>query len=860
MNHVNIVEQMCKMIDKATTAIILTHNIDFLFVESLLLPRLRAIGHPQLTIFADAACAAGSFRDQQDLIERLGIRYRVVPIDLGGARRFHPKAFFLCNDAKAALAVGSGNTTHGGWSANQEIWSDFSHPDSGGGSEIAAFRECLEAILAFVPEPESIRKDTLAAFANESNIWLGDLPEPGGLAWTPNATPMLTQITNFAANEIRSIDLLSPYFDPEGAALARIAEIVTGDVNVLLQPRRAGLSKDIALNLPANVKLRGIEDTTEDRRYKFIHAKAYVLHTTAGSVIAVGSANCSRAALLANESWGNAELIALSRVSHEDSGDLLANFLVSEGSPELPDTHPADDWKVEASDLRILAARKEGAHLEVHYKSVVTLARLMLCASDKKETRTDYLDGGKASFTIDGSVGVIWLKGISKDGVEIHSSPSWVDDERSLRMSGPERQIRERLDDAVARGSLTGVEFLQILELFDYHIQRPVATGTATRRNTSEDPAAPIRFKEDDIYSDGFGKPPPLFNAATPSGFSETDTLALFLSFFETRREGTRRISSAPRQSDEETEDENKEAEVETQAADDKEKANLGAKILRVLKKIETALARPEFIAGRPASRLSADIAFISLLLTKARADGYITPEQFRAQTLQIWTVLFFGTDGTSGLVPRHIESLSEQNQGFFIAEMSGPKLSAAMALWCMIEWDSTAFGARDFRFAAASLAARYFWLSQGGTIDEINAELERIATKLLPMHERKHLFRVWADWVRDGQTLETLTAALASKDQKELAELCVRTQFEKDELVWQNGRGLCSIASTYNRISHKKAELIPVNQSARLNVLTAFIAPLREILRSDIGVSDHIKRHVFVLIHAIGSDFEQPL
>jgi hypothetical protein len=560
---------------------------------------------------------------------------------------------------------------------------------------------------------------------------------------------------------------------------------------------------------------------------------------------------------LATESWGNAELIALCRVSHEDSADLLATFSISEDSPELPDTHPAGDWTVEVSDLRILAARKEGVHLEVHYKSVVTLAHLTLFASDKKEAKTDYLDGEKASFTIDGAVSTIWLKGVSIDGVEILSSPSWVDNERSLRMAGPERQIRERLDDAAARGSLSGIEFLQILELFDYHIQRPVVTGTAPRRSASEDWAAPIRFTEDDIYSDGFGKPPSLFNAATPSGFSETDTLALFLSFFETRREGVRRISPVPRQSDEENEDENEEAEVETRAADDKEKANLGAKILRVLKKIETALTRPEFIAGRPASRLSADIAFISLLMTKSRADGYISPEQYRAQTLQIWTVLFFGIDGTSGLVPRHLESLSEQERGSFIAEMSGPKLSAAMALWCMMEWDSTALDARNFRFASASLSARYFWLSQGGTIDEINAELELIAIKLLPMHEREQLFRVWADWVRDGQTLEALTAALASKDQKELAGLCVRTQFEEGELVWQNGRGLCSIASPSNRIGQKKAELIPINQSARLNVLTAFIAPLREILGSDIGVSNRVKRHVFALIHAINSDFD---
>ncbi|MBZ9696468.1 MULTISPECIES: hypothetical protein [unclassified Mesorhizobium] len=857
MKHVNVIEQMCKAVDKATTAIVLTHNIDFLFVESLLLPRLRGIGHPQLTIFADAACAAGSYRDQYGLIERLGIRYRVVPVDLGGARRFHPKAFFLCSETKAALAVGSGNTTHGGWSANQEIWSDFSHPGNGGGSEIAAFREYLEAILRYVPDSENIRKDTFAAFTYEKNLWLGDLPEPGGLAWTPNSTPMLTQITNFAASDVRSVDVLSPYFDPTGEALTTIAGIATGNVNVLLQPRRAGLSKDIAVKLPGTVKLRGIDDMAEDRRYKFIHAKAYVLHTDADNVIAAGSANCSMAALLADSHWGNAELMALSRAPRDVSDDLLSNFSISDVAPELPDTHPADDWGIETPDLRILAARKDGPHLEIHYKSVAPLTRLVLCSSDKEFGARDF-DSEKASFTVEGVIGTIWLKGVSTGGAEILSSPSWVDDERSLRMAGPERQIREKLDDAAARGSLTGVEFLQILELFDQHVQRPVATGTATKRSSTEELAAPIRFTEDDIYSDGFGKPPSLFNAAVPAGFSETDTLALFLSFFQTKQEATRRYSSAPRHSDEENEDENKEEQVQDIRVNESEKAKLGAKILRVLKKIELALARPEFIAGRPASRLSADIAFISLLMTKSRSDGYISPEEFRLQTLQIWKVLFFGSDGFSGIVPRQLESLTGADKDAFLAELSGPKLSAAMALWCMMEWDSTALDARNFRFASASLAARYFWLAQGGTVDEINAELDRIATKILPLRERERLFRVWADWVKDGQALETLTNALASKDQKELADICLRTTFEEDELAWQNGKGFCSVASTVDRRSRDRAELIPVNQSVRLKVKTTYIAPVREILAADIGVSENVKRHVFVLIHAAGFDLSE--
>lgn len=852
MKHFNVIEQMCKAVDSATTAIVLTHNIDFLFVESLLLPRLRAIGHPQLTIFADAACAAGSYQDQHGLIERLGIRYRVVPVDLGGSRRFHPKAFFLCGETKAALAVGSGNTTHGGWSANQEIWSDFSYPEGGGGAEIAAFRDYLEVILGYVPNPESIRKGTLAAFSHEKNLWLSDLPQPRGLAWTPNSKPMLTQVTDFVADEIGSIDVLSPYFDPKGEALTKVAGMTRGDVNLLLQPKRVGLSKDIAVKLPGKIKLRAIEDAAEERQYKFIHAKAYVLHTDADSVIAAGSANCSMAALLADSSWGNAELMALSRVSREAAADVLSNFLISDAVPDLPDTHPAEDWEIEARDLRILSARKDGARLDVHYKSSVPLTRLMVCWSDK-EFAANNIDGESAGFIIEGSISTIRLKGISAEGDYLISSPGWVDDERSLRMAGPERQIREKLDDAVARGSLTGVEFLQILELFDEHVQRPVATGTAAKRGIAEDATVPIRFTEDDIYSEGFGKPPSLFNASTPIGFSEADTLALFLSFFQTKQEMMKRYSSTPRNSDEENEDKNQEEQVQDLRSRDDEKAKLGAKILRLLKKIEIAMARPEFIGGRPASRLAADIAFVSLLMTKARLDGYISAEQFRLQTLQIWNVLFFGASGFSGIVPRHLDSLNDADRNAFIAELSCARLSAAMALWRMTDSNDPARDARNFRFPSAALAARYFWLSQGGTVEEINAELDRIAAKILPLQDCEQLFRTWADWVKDGQSLETLTDALASKNQKDLADLCPRATLEEGELTWQNGRGLCFIASSVDRNIHSRGELIPINQVIRFKVKADYIAPVKEILEAGIGISDKVRRQIFFLVNTIG-------
>src|SRR5688500_12495107 len=84
-------------------AIVLTHNIDFVFLQTIVLGVLRKCGAPSITIFVDAGCAAESYRYQKPLLDGLGVRYRVVPIAMSQWFRFHPKALFLSGEADATL-------------------------------------------------------------------------------------------------------------------------------------------------------------------------------------------------------------------------------------------------------------------------------------------------------------------------------------------------------------------------------------------------------------------------------------------------------------------------------------------------------------------------------------------------------------------------------------------------------------------------------------------------------------------------------------------------------------------------------------------------------------------------------------
>ena len=51
-----------------TNAIILTHNIDFIFLQSMVIPALQKCGQPALTVFTDAECATQSFIHQRHVL------------------------------------------------------------------------------------------------------------------------------------------------------------------------------------------------------------------------------------------------------------------------------------------------------------------------------------------------------------------------------------------------------------------------------------------------------------------------------------------------------------------------------------------------------------------------------------------------------------------------------------------------------------------------------------------------------------------------------------------------------------------------------------------------------------------------
>ena len=839
----NVVEWICGTMTDATSAIVLTHNIDFLFLQSIVRPRLRKCGHPKLTIFADAACAAGSYRQQRYVLEGLGRHYRVVPVEMGVGRRFHPKAIFLAGPRKSALAVGSGNVTHGGWSANHEIWATYESDDDGRPA-ISAFRGYLDTVLGLIHRTQSISEEVLAAFDQTTNSWAAELPEPAGLLGIPGDRPLLERIIDLAGNDVRQVTVCAPYFDPDGEALGEFARRIPAPVRTLLQRNHVGLSASAAAALPANVELSSIDIDPS----RFIHAKVFALHRPDTTLLVAGSANLSRAALMADGTWGNAELIAVQEISHERADDLLADLKILEESPVLPEAPPSEEWEIPTQPIRILAARFVDGALEIAFKSDAPLQYLAIEMDDGAKTRcSDFPSKETAQVLLNRCPRFIRLHCTLENGLNVSSEPAWVDDEASLDISVPERRIAAKLMEAAEAGSLSASGMFEILQLLHQHLRQPTkrtAQSTTAVKNSAAPP--PRGYSVEDVFSENFGRPRLDPVASLPGGFRESDFFRAFTAYFtlaDTEEATGEQEPTEPDQPNddlvdggepEEIEDAKAKEDIELQQARHRrseEGLRLRKKLVGALENVVTAMSADEFIAGRPPERLGADIAATALLLRKGLVDQIISEDDFASITERLWSVLFFGSKGESGVIQKHLGSSPAELSASFESAIASPRLSAALTMWCFPDWGDGSTDAIKFRFAAMVLAARLPWLIAGGTVEEVAGELRRLSRAMPTGAEFETLHTAWRNWVQAGAAFGEFENVVKGWTPKDLADAVDDDEVKRGDLLWQAGE-LCVAETNYRRDSKTKALVRPLAGSDPKKLIGSWLVPVASLLQ----------------------------
>ena len=561
----NILKRLTEDIKSARHAIVLTHNVDFLFVQSVVRAALRAIGSPKLTIFADAGCAREAFGRQHRVIEGLGSTYRVVPVDLGPYRRFHPKAWLLANPDRAVAAIGSGNLTFGGMSANREAW-DYGATGGEGADLVAALRAYLPRIVERVPLSESILDDIRAAFSPEF-AWTAGLPGPSSIAMSPGDRPLLDQIADNVAGEIRRVSVVTPFFDADGAALVELARRFRAPVTAYVQPSRAGLSRRAAEGLPTGVSVGAAawkddekpSDKQEGKPSKpgneqkklarAIHAKVFAFHRDNDAILAVGSANCSRAALTLGSSECNAEMMAVRTVSAADAQEFLGGLELSDVTPTLPEKPHEEEEVVATGSFRIMAARQTVDVVDVAFHCAYSLFAVELETEDGLWWPAARIDAAAASFHSVSRTRVAVLIGTTADGQKLQSLPCWVDDEGSLNAPATLRRLTDRLEGSeVERGS---DEYAAVLDLFRDYLRDPESGRGSPRGDRA--PPKPLEYDPKTVFADGFADAMKGSGDAGPGAHSgRADAISVIAAFFHMPTHAvapTRRRSSGRRRS-----------------------------------------------------------------------------------------------------------------------------------------------------------------------------------------------------------------------------------------------------------------------------------------------------------------------
>jgi hypothetical protein len=809
-----------------TNAIILTYNIDFVFLQTLVLGAFRRCGHPTITVFTDAQCAAESFSRQAPLLDGLGVRYRVVPVAMSPGYRFHPKAVLLSSEKDATLFVGSGNLTFGGWRENAEVWMRFDASVDGA----AVFHEFdlyARQILERVPLAEAIAEELAEASDATNRPWLTHGPISTSrtlLGRVGEGAPLLESFHGAqGAEPVDELVVCSPYFDPEGSALhALVGQAMPGRATVLCQPSRSTLTRVgfAAAGEAAHLQQVSFEHRSVDEqaRTAFIHAKFYGLLSGDQALVIAGSANCSRAALLSSGSDGNAELMAVRRMPIAEFESSLVGELQRIAAPVLlAEAVPAAEEAPVAPSIRVLAARFETGSLRVGFDP--PRAQILACELDATKVRFSLSEPGILRVACSAEPRALRIEGII-DGVTAWSAPAWIDHERQLRASARGRGLIDIIRARTQPGGWNVTAWADIMDEFCKHLAYLPAldAGRVSSRAPSRERSAPGIFSFTDVFASSYEVP-----ALSGLGSllvkledgKERSLQKLLLRWFGILEEADDTETGVSVASDE-GEDEVDRPEVlrvslpPTHSASPTEADKRRAQ--KVLAHIEQAMTMEQFLARRRPEVLAADLKLAAVLLRTGLREHWIEPPDFFRTTHVIWASLFFSGSPETNQGWLEYRLRCAEDPAAFVAAMRSPELSAALLGWAFAAApDEVSPSSARFHLAVALAVARLPWLWDSGDEKAVARELEvLLAHTGKPEEHSAALMRAaWERMLRTGHALMRLEGAASAVPLDGLRARIQAPALRTGDLLWQGGAGYCVVTKTTPRVEKQKVPVL---------------------------------------------------
>lgn len=846
-----------------SNAIILTHNIDFVFIQTVVLAAFRRCGNSSITIFADASCAAESFAHQAPVLTDIGVRYRVVPVNMSPGFRFHPKAVLLSSESKATMLVGSGNLTFGGWRENAEIWFRFD-TEHDGVAPFQAFHAYLKEILEGIALPDAIKAEVDAAFDANSKKWIsqeaifGDLMGRAG-----SGPPLLDQMINYLGDDpVDEIHLCTPYFDEDGLALQQIVDRIPAErVTVLCQPERSTLTQKAWRRNSSSSTLQRIDFTrlgvSGENRSAFIHAKIYAFRRGNEVTLFVGSANCSQAALTMPGRAGNAELLAIRRMTSDEFTENIINELVITNEPvelRADVSGEFDEPDTLEKTIRIDAARFEAPDLLVAFSPPnLTVVACVIDSADPSPFKL--VDQGVlvASCGTSPKSVVVYA---AIDGGVIESAPIWVDHELSLRTSSQGRNLADSIRVKVQPGAWNASGWTDVLDVFCKHLSympiRHVGHFRRGQKRTPEEVLKENEFTAADIFSQDYEYPRLALDGLKSCRDEDSQiqsTQQLLLRWFG--------VSNDTFSEEEEFDSENEILTVEmvdkpeqlhiSSASADNVSERDKHRIMKLLSQLETAMLSMEFLAERPPDYLAADLKIISALLRIGLRNMWIDSAQLFKLTQKIWCSLFFSSETRKdiGWLEHRLRTSDDMRE--FIQEMRSAELSAALVGWKLaMAYENITPEAVSFELAAVLSVARVPWLWYGGEPEEIAGELNALLSYTSSSVEGREALaqkaeEEWALLLQRGHALHLLETAASSLSLNEIRDRISNEHLQKGDLLWQGTAGFCVVCQGASRTDDIVKVIKLQNAGEEATFRGPYTIPLKALLdASVVPLSEH--------------------
>ncbi|HIP60968.1 MAG TPA: hypothetical protein EYG98_00240, partial [Sulfurovum sp.] len=816
-------EDLLKSISKEKNVhsiIVLTHNIDFIFIQTVVLKFLKKMGSPSLTIFADAQCVQESYENQKMIIHGLGKRYRVVPVSLDRSYdRFHPKAVLLSSHEKASLYIGSGNLTFGGWRQNAEIWNRYTTKEDGT-AVFNAFKDYLDGMIKRLPYTSNISNTINNAYNKETAPWSINMESSAGLIGRINTkSSLLEQMKEYVEVGCEKLIIQSPYFDKEGKTIQQLNELFEPKaIEIFAQNRHSELTEEIIGTLEDNISITPTNFThyaNDKPKRAFIHAKYYAFLYHDKAIVFSGSANCSQAALSTSSiKVGNAELVSVKEMSladfnrqYNDDIEKVTEFIAKKQS-EVEESY---DEIITHKPVQIHSAQFEYKHIKVavtlheDYQIIASKIDDIIYNVTHIKDNLLHIEG----FDNEPNILCLLLKNKRTDK-EVYSDEIWIDDERKLSTSSKTRSLSDFIQSS-SELSWNHNAFGDLLKVFNEHLAHtPKRDDAHALGNTKTHDKARTVFNPSDVFVDNYNFTSLHSNNSNRYAFDIHAILRQYLGLYN-------------QHIDDDGKEELTQEELQEQL--DKDTVNIDPKTIndanpktmideqgrkKIKKLIETLVAaftNEEIVTNRPLVLLLDDLKVASIILRMGLSNEWVTKEEYFDTSYTLWTEFFFSCslDENRGYI-----DLKLDQEDIDIEELYSAELSASMLTWLFAIEPSNEIQYIRLLMSAILVQAKYNWIFFGSDYEQINIEINKALVAFNPKDLDKKLSEHAVLWnlIRNtGNAFAELISKVTHHKISDYKDRLPMKEIEKGELLWQGTENFYIVNSRYKRQPNRQSK-----------------------------------------------------